>query len=316
MTMKATVVIPTRDRPEMLALTLQTVLWQQRLELEVIVVDDGVGSDTRDVVQRVGDRRVHLLTNTGPPGVSGARNTGLGAASGDWIAFLDDDDLWAPGKLAAQIAAAEETGAIWVYGGHVNVDTSLCIRDGAPPPPPEEVVASLRRYNAVPAGASNVAVRRDVMDTVGGFDPALSTSEDWDLWLRLAAAGRPVCVPRPLVALRLHSGMASRAVERMLADVELVARRHGIPVDRARHHRWAAWMSLESGRRSVALRHYANAAAAGDLVSVARAAVALTYPRLARAGARVVADEWVREAEGWLQPLRADLNEPVVKARA
>jgi glycosyltransferase involved in cell wall biosynthesis len=244
-----------------------------------------------------------LLRNTGPPGVSGARNSGIAAATGHWISFLDDDDLWAPVKLAAQLAMAKQTGAGWVYAGDVTVDEGLRVRSGTPPPSPERVVAELRRHNAIPAGASNVVVRRDVLDAVGRFDVELRTSEDWDLWLRLATTGLPACVPRPLVALRTHGGMASRAVDRMLADIEIIADRHGIPVDRARHERWAAWMCLEDGRPGVALRHYARAAMAGDLASLGRAAVALIYPQVARYRS-LRTDDWASEAQTWLNALR------------
>ena len=123
--MDVSVVIPTRDRPEMLALTLRSVLGQERVDVEVLVVDDGTGPGTAALLERIGDERLHLLRNTGPPGVSGARNSGIAAAKGNWIAFLDDDDLWAPGKLATQLAAAAAIGATWVYAGHVTVDESL-----------------------------------------------------------------------------------------------------------------------------------------------------------------------------------------------
>jgi glycosyltransferase involved in cell wall biosynthesis len=301
--MDVSVVIPTRDRPELLALTLCSVLRQEGVDAEVLVVDDGSEPDTEALIKQIGDARVRLLGNTGPRGVSGARNSGIAVARGNWIAFLDDDDLWAPGKLAMQLAVAEEARAGWVYAGDVTVDEALRVRAGAPPPTPEEVVTQLRRHNAVPAGASNVAVRRDVLDAVGRFDPELCTSEDWDLWLRLAATGLPACVPRPLVALRTHAGMASRAVDRMLADTEVIARRHGIHIDRARHERWAAWMCLEDGRHGPALRHYARAVMAGDPASLGRAAVALVYPQIAR-HRPFPTNGWAREAQAWLNALR------------
>ena len=301
--MDVSVVIPTRDRPELLALTLRSVLRQEHVNAEVIVVDDGEGAGTDTLLKQVGDGRVRLLRNSGPPGVSGARNSGIAAATGEWISFLDDDDLWAPGKLAAQLAVANETGAGWVYAGDVTCDTDLRVRSGAPPSLPQQVVAELRRHNAVPAGASNVAVRREVLDIVGRFDPELRTSEDWDLWLRLAATGLPACVPRPLVALRMHGRMASRGVDRMLADIEVVAHRHRIPIDRPRHQRWAAWMCLEDGRRSAALRHYARAVMAGDVASIGRAALALIDPHAARRRP-LPADDWAREAQTWLNALR------------
>ena len=303
--MDVSVVIPTRDRPEMLGLTLCTVLGQERVDAEVLVIDDGTGPATAALLDRIGNARLHLLRNTGPPGVSGARNSGIAAAKGNWVAFLDDDDLWAPDKLAIQLAAAEATGATWVYAGHVTVDESLDVRSGAPPPPPDVVVTGLRRHNAVPAGASNVAVRREVLDAVGGFDPTLRTSEDWDLWLRLAATGLPACVPRAVVALRTHAAMASRAVDRMLADIEVIAKRHSIPIDRARHQRWAAWMCLEDGRRGAAVRHYMRAVAHGDLTSLGRAAVALAHAGLARPNRSRPDDRWTQEAQAWLDVVRA-----------
>jgi len=297
------VVIPTRDRPALLAHTLRTVLWQEDVDAEVLVVDDGIGSDTGAVLERVGDSRVHLLRNSGPPGVSGARNSGIAAAKGHWIAFVDDDDLWAPGKLRAQLSVAEEAGAFWVYAGDVTVDEDLRVRGGAPPPAPEQMIGDLRKYNSVPAGASNVVVRRDVLDAVGGFDTELRTSEDWDLWLRLAATSLPASVPRPLVALRIHRGMASHAVDQMLADIDTIAHRHGIPVDRARHERWAAWMCLEDGRRAVALHHYARAVMAGDFISLGRAAVALIDPRVTRRRWPSHDDGWAFEAQTWLNAI-------------
>jgi glycosyltransferase involved in cell wall biosynthesis len=302
--MDVSIVIPTRDRPELLALTLCTVLYQQGVDLEVVVVDDGAEAGTSSLIQAICDRRVRLLRNTGRPGVSGARNCGIAAAHGRWIAFLDDDDLWAPTKLVAQLAAASEMRAGWVYAGDVTVDAALRVRHGARPPGPDEVLAALRHHNAVPAGASNVMVRRDVLEATGRFDPELRTSEDWDLWLRLAANGRPACVAQPLVALRTHSRMASRAVDVMLSDLNVIARRHRIPVDRARHERWAAWMCLEDGRRGAALLHYSRAVIAGDPMSLGRAAVALLAPRLARRE-QPVTHAWAIEAQGWLDAVAA-----------
>jgi glycosyltransferase involved in cell wall biosynthesis len=310
--MDVSVVIPTRDRPGLLALTLRSVLWQAGVQAEVLVVDDGREPGTEALLEDIADTRVHLLRNDGPSGVSGARNSGIAAAQGNWIAFLDDDDLWAPSKLAMQLSVAKKACAGWVYAGDVIVDEALRVRAGSPPPPPETVVAELRRHNAVPAGASNVAVRRDVLDEVGRFDPELRTSEDWDLWLRLAATGLPACVPRPLVALRMHAAMTSRGADRMLADIEVIAHRHGIPMDRARHERWAAWMCLEDGRRGAALRHYAGAVMAGDLASLGRAALALVHPRVARRR-RLLTDGWAREAQVWLNALRTASADPGVQ---
>jgi glycosyltransferase involved in cell wall biosynthesis len=276
---------------------------QENVRAEILVVDDGEEPGTAELVRQVGDSRVRLLRNSDPHGVSVARNMGIAASRGAWIAFLDDDDLWAPRKLAAQLAMADTSGAGWVYAGDVTVDEELRVVAGAPPPSPATVITDLRRHNAVPAGSSNVVVRRELLEAVGTFDPELRTSEDWDLWLRLAARSVPACVRQPLVALRTHRRMASRDVEQLLADVEIVARRHKIRVDRARHQRWAAWICLEEGHRSRALHHYTRAILAGDVASIGRAAVAALYPQIAhRRTLRL--DDWTIDAQRWLDDLR------------
>jgi glycosyltransferase involved in cell wall biosynthesis len=300
-----TVVIPTRDRPDLLALTLRSILSQKAVDLEVVVVDDGDGPETAALVRAVGDPRVQLLRNPGPRGVSGARNRGVEAVREGWVAFCDDDDLWAPDKLSAQISAAEAEGAAWVYAGDVTVDEHLRLVNGGPPPAPADVVRDLVRYNTLPAGASNVVVRREALARVGPFDPGLRTSEDWDVWLRLArVVGHPAWVPRPLVALRVHSRSFSRRAESILGDLEVIARRHRVPVDRIRHHRWVAWMALQDGRRGTALRHYGKAVLAGDWRSAARAVVALLHPQIARRQIRSADNPWTSEAQAWLSALR------------
>jgi glycosyltransferase involved in cell wall biosynthesis len=300
-----TVVIPTRDRPDLLALTLRSVLDQVALRIDVNVVDDGDGPETVALVEALGDSRVRLIRNFEPRGVSGARNRGVAAARGEWVAFCDDDDLWAPDKLVAQLSAALGQDAAWVYAGEVTVDENLRLLSGSPPQAPDRVMRDLVRYNAIPAGASNVVVRADALARVGPFDPALHTSEDWDLWLRLArVVGSPACVQRPLVALRTHARMASRQSDGIFGDINVIASRHRIPVDRPRHHRWVAWMALQDGRRRTAVRHYAEAFAGGDWRSAGRAVVALLHPRIAQRRSLSPDDEWVRAAQTWLDELR------------
>ena len=106
---EVTVVIPTRDRGHLLPRSLRSALAQRDVTLEVVVVDDGSVPPAahNKVVARVcaTDARVRVLRHMTPKGVSAARNSGIEAATGRWIAFLDDDDIWAPQKLASQLAA-------------------------------------------------------------------------------------------------------------------------------------------------------------------------------------------------------------------
>jgi glycosyltransferase involved in cell wall biosynthesis len=306
---EVSVVIPTRDRSRLLALTLHSALWQRSVDLEVVVVDDGSSDDTAQVVAGLADPRVRLVRHDRPQGGSAARNRGIAEARGEWVAFLDDDDLWAPDKLARQLQAARYSGRTWVYAGEVSMDQRLRILDGGPPAPPEQVMERLTRHNAVPAGASNVVVHIDALARAGAFDTGLCNNEDWDMWIRLARLGPPAWVRRPLVALRVHPGNASQNMDRMLQELDVIADRYRIPVDWAAHYRWAAWSCLRAGRRSAALRYYAHAVRVGDLKSVARAVVALVHPAVAEAciarppHTGLAEHRWIAEAQAWLDQL-------------
>ena len=105
------VIIPTHDRCERLRLALRSALAQRGVDVEVIVVDDGSSDGTRAFVEGLKDPRVRLVHNEVAMGESGARNRGISEAGRAWVAFLDDDDLWAPDKLASQLDALQDDGA-------------------------------------------------------------------------------------------------------------------------------------------------------------------------------------------------------------
>ncbi len=302
---EVTVVVPTHNRMTLLRLTLRSLLDQRGVDLEVVVVDDGSSDGSEQMVRAIGDPRLRLIRHTVAQRVSAARNRGLAEAGGEWVAFCDDDDLWAPDKLRRQLDAARAEGRQWAYAGVVNVGRDLRILSLAPLPGPAEVVAGLRRYNAVPGGGSNVVAHRSLLERVGPFDVRLRNTEDWELWLRLAGEGPPACAPAPLVAYRVHGGNASLDVAEIVAGLALIQRRHGIRVDRGFIHRWLAESCLRSGDRTAALRHFALAAASGQAAGVANDLVVLGRRRLglparARGGSAVA---WRLEARAWLDRL-------------
>jgi GT2 family glycosyltransferase len=302
------VVVPSHNRARLLRRTLQSILAQHLRDLEVVVVDDGSTDDTAGVAAAL-DPRVVVHRSQRPEGVSAARNRGIASARGAWVAFCDDDDLWSPEKLARQLTAAEEARAGWVYAGDVNVDDTLQVLSGGRPPDPATVMSLLPRWNPIASGGSNVLVRSSVLASAGGFDSTLRRTEDWDLWIRLSRTGPPAWVCAPLVAYRFHGGNVAANPDEMVAEARTLARRHGIPVDLAAMHRRAAWTALRGGRRLLAVRHYAQAIARGDLKSFGRVAFALTHPSVGtdRMFDRFVRDqEWVWDAERWLMPFRTD----------
>lgn len=271
------VVIPTRDRCELLRATLGSALAQVGVDLEVVVVDEASDDGTAEMLRGLRDDRVRVIRHDRPRGVAAARNVGRRATTAPWIALLDDDDLWAPDKLACQLAAADEAGTAWVYGGAVELGRDGQVHGPPVPPEPEALVASLRRCNGVPAGSSNVVARADLLERVGGADERLRHLADWDLWLRLAATGPPAVVRAPLVAYRQHAGQATLDTAGMAEEARILAERHGI--DRAVIHRWAAWSHLRAGRRWAAVRSCLAAVAAGDVSSLGRAVVCAAVPR-------------------------------------
>ena len=305
------VVIPTRDRPHLLATTLRSVLWQRDVDHELIIVDDG----STVPVSEMGNIAARIVRHDESLGVARARNHGIDVARGRWIAFLDDDDLWAPEKLLNQLRRAEQTGASWVYSGAVAVDEDLNVFDGDPPAAPEEVVAELRGYNSVPAPVSNVMVRADFLGDVGGFDDGFMHVADWDLVLRLADAGLPACVATPDVAYRWHGGNASLRIAEMLAEVERFERTRGLRTQRGVFRRYAGTLEQRAGHRLHAAGHFARAALLhrdmglrGARRDLKAAVVALIGGiRTGRRGRPAPEDEsaaYRRGAEEWIARLR------------
>src|SRR5262249_21226643 len=140
--------------------------------------------------------------------------------------------------------------------------------------------------------------------------PSLRSVGDWDLWVRLGRYGLPAWVPRPLVGCRVHRHTITRNRHLMLKEVQLVAARHDLPVDLARHFRWAAWNALLEGERFEAISHYLAAVRQGDVMSIARLGVALLHPGIAERRVRAAPSKWAREAQGWLDRLHNELSVP------
>jgi glycosyltransferase involved in cell wall biosynthesis len=155
----------------MLSRSLQSVLEQVDVALEVIVVDDGSSDATPARLAELDDPRLRVQRNASSRGVASARNLGLSHARAEWIAFLDDDDLWAPRKLRSQLERAAASGAGFVYTGTVVIDD-----DTGPvqvePVEPEDLRQGLLQHNVV-GGPSTVLVRTDLVRDAGGFDERL-----------------------------------------------------------------------------------------------------------------------------------------------
>jgi glycosyltransferase involved in cell wall biosynthesis len=194
------VIIPTYNRARLVQEALASVEAQTFRDFEVLVVDDGSTDDTAEALAL--QRGVRVLRHRSRQGVAAARNLGIAAARGEWLAFLDSDDLWLPDKLARQIAYLEQrpdlllcqTDETWVRNGvRVNKPTSHRKLAG------EIFLPSLERCMISP---SAVILHRRLIEEHGGFDEALPAAEDYDLWLRLTWRYKVGLVEAPLVVKR------------------------------------------------------------------------------------------------------------------
>jgi GT2 family glycosyltransferase len=268
--LEVSVVIPTRNRWELLSRSaLRAALGQEDVRLEVIVVDDGSTDGTAAGLASVDDVRLRVLRNEAAGGVSAARNRGLEAARGEWVAFLDDDDVWAPRKLRTQLDLAEESGAAFVFSSAVTMDSErrpIAYRDVPAP----EALGRPFEAATVPGGCSNVVVRTSVARQVGGFDGNLSLLADWDLWLRLALAGTPALCPEVHVGYLSHGGnMALSSPARVFSETRYIAEKYralsptGATVDVMAPMRWVAWENFWAGRKVRGARVFVEAGLRG-----------------------------------------------------
>jgi len=198
------VVIPTHNRAHYVTQAIDSVLAQTYANYEIIVVDDGSTDDTRHVLRAYGDRLRYIYQENHNRGPAAALNRAVSEARGKYIALLDDDDMWLPSKLELQIAVLEQDPEIGFLGTDMYItDASGNVIDRwGKPPSVAETFASLIEDNIL--GNPSVVVRKRLFDQVGGFDASLRTTQDYDLWLRLARISRFKCLDVPTVKWRMH----------------------------------------------------------------------------------------------------------------
>ena len=234
--MNISVIIPTWNRVDRLANALQSVFAQSRPPAEVIVVDDGSTDDTRRLVHsQFRDARYIYQQNKG---VSSARNTGIQAASGDWIALLDSDDRWQPDKLEQQCEHLRarpdykicHSDEIWIRNGkRVNPMKKHAKQGG-------HIFRHCLPLCAISPSA--VLIHRDLFKEIGLFDEHLPACEDYDLWLRICALHPVLYIDKPLITKTGgHADQLSRrywgmdrfrihSLEKLLASNTLDAANH------------------------------------------------------------------------------------------
>ncbi|GGK32693.1 glycosyl transferase [Pilimelia terevasa] len=258
---RVSVVVPTRDRPTLLRAALAALRAQHHPGgVEVLVVFD---QSAPDAALAGGDDRyrVRVLGNDRTPGLAGARNTGILAATGDLVAFCDDDDVWLPGKLAAQTAAlAADPGAELVCTGirvrYADHTTDRTLADTRVP------LAALLRDRLTTLHPSTFLFRRDALvDGIGLVDETIpgSYAEDYELLLRAARRTPVRNLPTPLVEVRWHAQSFFTARWRTIsAALRWLLDRYpefdSVPRGTARLRGQIAFAEAAAGNRRAALR--------------------------------------------------------------
>ena len=225
------VVIAAYNAARWIAETLDSVLAQTFRDFEVIVVDDGSSDQTPEIVAGYKDRIRYLRKENG--GQPSARNVGIRAACGSYIAFVDADDLWLPKKLELQMELfCRRPDLAWVYSDAIAFDgdtgQELFRMGDLTKPRTGDILRPLLLRDFIPSPTP--VIRRDVFGTVGYFDesPDLQIGEDWNMWLRIAAKCPVEFVDQPLARYRSH-----RASTMGSTDLRYAFRNHWTLVENA-----------------------------------------------------------------------------------
>ena len=227
---KVSVIIPTHNRDEFLGSTIASVLSQTYSDFEIIVVDDNSGDRTHEVIKSIKDGRMKYIRHRDNMGPSAARNTAISSASGEYIAFLDDDDEWIPEKLQKQVELLDkcEPNICGVYSNRLVVD-KLSNRIISTSPQAKKLKGNLLYQLSIgsPIHTSTVLIRKRCIEKVGLFDETMSYMEDRDFWIRLSLNWDFEYIDKPLTIAYVHKqGHLSESLEGQTTGREKLLERY------------------------------------------------------------------------------------------
>ncbi|KOP27852.1 glycosyl transferase family A [Hapalosiphon sp. MRB220] len=221
---KVSVIIPAYNAMTYLPETLESVFRQTFTDFEVLIINDGSSDNIVQWVSELTDSRLQLISQANQ-GVSAARNTGIAHAQGEYIAFLDADDLWEPTKLEKQVHCLDNDSTVglahtWTLlidrEGHQTGKLLITQLEG-------DVWTQIVQKNTVVT--SSVMIRATCLKTVGEFDRELNYCEDNDLWIRFASGYVFAVVRESLTRYRLHDSSLSTHCKEILKDFRILTER-------------------------------------------------------------------------------------------
>ncbi len=221
---KVSIIIPAYNAIKYLPETVESVLKQSFTDFELLIINDGSSDNTVEWVSSISDSRVRLISQENK-GLSGARNTGITSSKGEYISFLDADDIWEPTKIEKQVYKLDNDPTVglvytWVKYFYEDIES---VRLGDPDAE-GNVLKAILEANVVMCG-SNAMVRRFCFEEVGKFDENLTSIEDWDMWIRIASKYSFAVVKEALVYYRQHNSNMSKNYEMMIQNFNKVFER-------------------------------------------------------------------------------------------
>lgn len=225
---KVSVIISTYNGERHLVASIDSITNQTFLDFELIIVNDGSSDRTKDLLQTVHDRRIKVLTNNQNRGIAFSQNRAIGAASGEYLALMDHDDISLPHRLQTQVNFLDQHPEVGMLSSNSwNIDSDDLVKSEAKYPTNEVEFA----WNTLILGCPNIhttlMIRRSALNRIGGYDTGLRFACDYDLISRLILTTRVVNIEEPLVKWREHSSSVSREKhEALMAEATQITRQN------------------------------------------------------------------------------------------
>lgn len=224
---KVSVVIPTYNRAHLISRAIQSVLDQTYQDFEIIIVDDGSTDNTEEIVKNFEIPKIKYIRHNGNKGASAARNTGIKASKGEYIAFQDSDDEWFPDKLEQQMKvfsnAPSNVGVVYSGFYRIEVNKKLYIPDAHIAQKEGNIHNQLLKGNFI--GTPAVLIKKECFENVKYFDEEIPALEDWELWIGISKYYCFKYINKPLLysystpnSVNLHKKSLIKAIETIIAN--------------------------------------------------------------------------------------------------
>lgn len=227
---QASVIIPAYQHGQCIVEAVESVMAQTFRDFEIIVINDGCTDNTEEVLRPYVEKNLIRYFHQENQGISATRNRGLSLATGEFVAYLDDDDVWPPDKLEWQVDALQNSKAL-VVGGLTRVFGTRVDRKSIVETSEYATIDTAKLFGGNPFGSpGQTLIRRAALLEIGGFDTTIWGADDHDVWIRLSRIGEIRRYARISLFYRVHDSNTSRDSERMFKNAEKVIRKNLVGV--------------------------------------------------------------------------------------